>query len=162
MKVFDELVSNTFSLPFNSSSWTIPTAPFKSSRDLRPENFTLLPTAVSIVRKKKVQMRTAMLRVRMLLHPTVWSMCINDMINYGSSFFIWVFNTQRRTSSVISATTQYPSQGNTHVIIIEDVPKYVGLNLVFGTSGCFVTDGQTDRQTDGQTDRRIKGVLGLL
>ena len=40
--------------------------------------------------------------------------------------------------------------------------KKVNGPLVFGTSGCFVTDGQTDRQTDGQTDRRIKGVLGLL
>ena len=34
---------------------------------------------------------------------------------------------------------------------IEDVPKHVGPNLVFGTSGCFC-DRQTDRQTDGRTN----------
>ena len=38
---------------------------------------------------------------------------------------------------------------------IEDVPKHVGPNLVFGTSVCFC-----DRRTDRRTYGRIKGVLG--
>ena len=108
MKVFDELVSNTFSLPFNSSSWTIPTAPFKSSRDLRPEIFTLLPTVDSMGQGIKCRCErlcyefeccSTLLFDLYVLTIGIWS-------TYGFSFFIWVVNTQRRTSHLRSFLPQ--------------------------------------------------------
>ena len=78
MKVFGKLVGNTFSLPFNSSSWTIPSAPLKSSRDLRPVILSILPTVEFIGTKNKVQLPAAMLRVRRMLN---WVNMINNYVS---------------------------------------------------------------------------------
>ena len=55
-------------------------------------------------------------------------------------------------SSTIEFVNPLSSQYIIYSFLIEDAPKHVGPNLVFGTSGCFFV-------TDGRTDGRIKGVM---
>ena len=71
MTGLDEFVVKTISLPSDSSFWTNPSAPFRSSRFLRPDIFPVLPTDEVMVRKEEVQLKPATLRVWVLLHSTL-------------------------------------------------------------------------------------------